>query len=201
MRTIKLGIGLFLSTLFFFTTSQAEDSVSSVLRKREHVLSWELSSGSSTMKLEGLDKIKNRSTEMNLAYQRNFGWWALGGGFASDVSKDSDNDETSMTTLAIRVQGNFIENRPGHDLIPYAALELGSLVGETETGSNTVDIRGSGWAFGVGFEWYPFGELFAVNVELSKTNADVKYDMPSSTNRVDADLETTSLSVGYRLAF
>ena len=200
MRTSKIGLGVALSAVLSFCVAHAEEvPVGGDLRKREHMLSWENSSSSTKVTPSGSSSLKTSSGDMNISYGRNWGWWGAGVGLSSNVTKDTDNDEATASVLYLEGRGNFIENRPGNNLIPYAAIQLGRITGEAEDGADTTDISGNAWAIGVGLDWFPFGELFALNVNLGVTNGDMDYKATGGT--VKADSEGTSLSVGYRLVF
>lgn len=199
MKPVKAFLSAVTSTLFFMNPCHAEVPEEGGGRKREHMLSWKYSSSSTKVTPSGGTSLKVSTGDMKIEYGHNFGWLSLGAGLSTDVSKGTDKHEASASLLHIEGRGHIIENRPGNNLIPYVAIQLEFLSGEAGDGTDTIDISGNAWAISAGLDWFPFGELFALNVNLGLSNADLDYKAPGGI--VKADLKGSSLSVGYRIVF
>ncbi|ASD63998.1 hypothetical protein [Bdellovibrio bacteriovorus] len=165
------------------------------LRKRTHGMTWEMSSSNTKLKNKDTNaESETTSTETKFGYLYNFGRFELGGAFSSATDKNEDTgDKTTAGTFELIGQVNIIKNEPGEDLIPYAALSLGSLVME----SGTVEAKGSTASLGFGLKWFPLSEIFALKAELGAGSATIKDD----NSDVELEVKASYFNVGWAFYF
>lgn len=160
------------------------------LRPRHHNLSWRAVSANVEVKV-GNTTSSTQSTETEFSYLYNFGRGGIGFGMVGNKSGEGSST-SEVSTLALRGRLNFIENKPGSDLIPYLGL---SLVSYREA-AGTLTLDGTGMSLGVGMDWYPLSEIFALSVGLSLIE---NYDLKLAST--DVKLKATGISVGWVFSF
>lgn len=167
------------------------------LRKREHRLSWNYQSSNVKVDVETLPKAESDQGLLNIDYGYNWGRFEIGAGYGFSLS---DNGASKLTTGLLTVYGrlNILENKPENNFIPYLALGVQSYLEELNSTAD-LDTKGNGWAFQVGFSWFPLGEIYAVEVALFASN--IKGDVKSGTTTLDATIQRTGLAVGYSIFF
>lgn len=172
-----------------------------VLRPRDVSLSWLYRSDSIERdETQGgsTSSAKVKMTELQVEFTRNFSKFELGAFLSSQYAEDDDlNVSTVIGGPLIKV--NFIENTPGHNFIPYFAGYY-CLAGyeRNSSTSSKLELSGNGLAFGFGFNWFPFGELFALNAELSQLKGEIDND---ANPKLTVEEEQTSLQLGWRIYF
>ncbi|WP_374027555.1 FimV family protein [Bdellovibrio bacteriovorus] len=172
-----------------------------VLRPRDVSLSWlyrndsierDESQGGST------SSSKIKMTKLQIEFTRNFSKFELGAFLSTEYAENDDlNVSTAIGGPLIKI--NFIENAPGHNFIPYFAGYY-CLAGyeRNSSTSSKLELSGNGLAFGFGFNWFPFGELFALNAELSQLKGEIDND---ANPKLTVEEEQTSLQLGWRIYF
>jgi len=164
------------------------------LRKRQHILQFDYSQSSSQL----ITSSTTNSTSFNLqgTYGYNIGHLEPFVGFSSSSEENMSNgDKTNVSTSVFGIRYNFIENRPGNDLIPFASFGLlSSTVDSVDSGSST-SVSGNGTALAAGISWYPFSEIFAVNFGVVSSHLSV------SGATFSGDSRSTSVLVGYMISF
>jgi len=164
-------------------------------RKREHVLSWEITNsttkGTTTVNSSSSSS-ESKKSKYSLRYLYNMGSFELGAGVSKTVEETSS--QTDGTEISFTGQYDFIENTSDNDLIPYIFANYSMLSGKT----GSVSISGNGLVYGAGLIWFPFSEIFAVDVSVGTGSANVKLD---STPQATLKMENTTFSIGWRIYF
>lgn len=171
-------------------------------RPRNHVLTWRYAYAYEKHKVttsgSGVsDHVDGNRSEMEFEYARNFAAFELGVYLSGIRSEDNSGAAYVSTDAGIVARLNFVENRLGRDLIPYASGYAGGLSFLTE-GSPDVKLSGGYLGLGLGFNWFPFSEIFAFNMEYKYYSAGLETD---TTPKVSTDTDLWGLSVGWRLYF
>lgn len=199
MKHLIAALVLTTSTTAFAQETPAQGPVSQEshqdLRKRTHGMSWEMSSSNTKVKNKDTDaESETTSTDTKFGYLYNFGRFELGGAFTSSTDKNEDTGDKSTTgTFELIGHINILKNEPGEDLIPYAALSLGSLVMD----SDTLDAKGSSASLGFGLKWFPQSEIFALKAELGAGSATIKDD----NSDVELEVKASYFNVGWAFYF
>lgn len=162
------------------------------LRKRQHSISYSTELKKSTVATGGSSIGGGSSQDVDLKYTYNFGFYEVGGLAAVQREKDDSGTKYDANSLGIVGVINFIENKAGNNLIPYisAAFMLGQ---SSDNASDDYDTFGS--KYQIGFKWFPFGEIFAVDASLFGQGFGNK-----STNN-HYDLTESGLNLGWSLYF
>ncbi|AFY01324.1 hypothetical protein [Bdellovibrio bacteriovorus] len=165
------------------------------LRKRTHGMTWEMTSSNTKLKNKDTNtESETTSTESKFGYLYNFGRFELGGAFTSSTDKNEDTgDKTTAGTFELIGHINILKNEPGEDLVPYAALSLGSVVME----SDTLDAKGSTASLGFGLKWFPLSEIFALKAELGAGSASIKDD----NTDIELEVKATYFNIGWAFYF
>lgn len=172
----------------------------SILRKRTHSLNWRYQTISS--ELSGSQgnlhsSETSRVTELEFGYSRNFGLAEIGLSINSQYTEISGVKQT-VPSFAISGEFNFIENTPGIDFVPFAAAQIGLIGINLKDGTSEYEVSGSAASLGVGFKWFPFSELFALELGLNFVAG--KMDNLASP-KLEVDVRQTDFKVGWRLYF
>lgn len=184
------------------TSVNAESTVpEKPLRKREHNLAWAYSSVSSRSEITNnnatVSEINQTQTALEVSYLRNFGVFELGV-FINTNSSEIEDDESTTAEVGVTGRINFIENAPGKDLIPYVFGSLSGVSIEYKTpGIQTVDGNGSAFSGGLGLLYYPFSELFALDVSIG---ASALKGVVDDTN-IDIKIKQSFFNAGWRISF
>ncbi|MFV8258392.1 hypothetical protein ACNQKP_11325 [Bdellovibrio bacteriovorus] len=199
MKHLIAALVLTTSANAFAQTTPASESVpqpsASDLRKRTHGMSWEMTSSNTKTKNKDTDvETETTSTETKFGYLYNFGRFELGGAFASSTDKNEDTgDKSTAGSFELIGHVNILKNEPGEDLVPYAALSLGSVVID----SDTIDAKGSTASLGFGLKWFPLSEIFALKAELGAGSATIK----DNNSDVELEMKATYFNVGWAFYF
>lgn len=182
------------------TPESKDESLLKTLRARDHWMSWRYVSsitkvdttvGSSTTKTE------SKSGELTFSYLYNWGRFMAGGSIGSSIS-DNSTTKITATSLSLIGQINLIENIPQNNFIPFTRFEVSSLASEISATSTTKGT-GSGTAASIGAYILPFGEIFAIELNLGiYGKGDLSYDDSSKTKQ---KLEISSFSVGWSMTY
>lgn len=97
------------------------------------------------------------------------------------------------------VRANFIKNESGNDIIPFAGIGFGFYGESLRIGKYDLGGNGLNAALVGGFDWYPFGQIFALQVGYIVTAADIT--MSGGSQNASASYRTSGLNVGYVLSF
>lgn len=169
--------------------------------KRNHHLMINYDSGRTEVEVTGstgLYRGEGTSAEIDISYGYEFGYWQPWVSLASKLEK-SGGTETYVTVTGLGVRLNFIENKPGNDLIPYFKIGSGYYNEDGYLDDTLVNAQGSGGMARFGLSWFPFGEIMAIDISYGSTVA--KVDITGTTEVLRADYERTSLNIGYTLVF
>lgn len=147
---------------------------------------------------------KNRVKTAEVELGRNFGYFQttlLLSGLIESLDDGTGNTErTKSSSIGLGLRYNFIQNVPGNDIIPYVKLDLNAItVNSSNDVSSPMNLNGTLSRAGLGVEWFPFSQIFAVDFKLyqSKDGLKAKYKgVP-----VDISSETTGSSIGFNLYF
>lgn len=155
-------------------------------RARKHGVRYAAAIGS--VKVEsGNTSATSNITALSFEYLRNFGTFELGGG----VEIENSGSNSSATAFRGIGQYNFSENKPRTDIVPYARGSFGMLSGKSGGSSSS----GTELSIGGGANWFPFSDLFAVDLSLAIVIGN------SKANNVDIKTNSTLVSAGWRLYF
>lgn len=171
------------------------------LRPRRHMLSFRLSSSTTKLNVTtDLTRSKSEITtsESSYSYGYEFGSFQPFFSGSSQITTAGTAKETA-STFSLGLRFNFIPNRPGRDLIPYAYVEAAGLSSDIDNGATLTALTGSGAAFAVGLEWYPLSEIFAIRFEYAA--GQINMTGRSGTQGVLGDGSSRGLTVGYVFAF
>ncbi|MGE9743234.1 hypothetical protein [Bdellovibrio bacteriovorus] len=171
------------------------------LRKRDISLGWNYAhTYQKTTAAQGGPSVTDdqTSTKMKFEIARNLARFEFGA-MLNFNRAESDGTDATMTVLGAMGRINLIENLPGNDFIPYFVGYLG-LVGLTFNGDSSSDyeISGTGSALGLGFNWFPFSQIFALNAELLYSNGQMENE---ATPRLEVELKETTLNLGWKIYF
>jgi hypothetical protein len=178
------------------------------LKARDHVLSFDYKQIDSDINGNsgGIESptTKNRVKTAEVELGRNFGYFQttlLLSGLIESLDDGTGNTErTKSSSIGLGVRYNFIQNVPGNDVIPYVKLDINALtVNSSNDVSSPMNLTGTLSQAGLGVEWFPFSQIFAVDFKLyqSKDGLKAKYKgVP-----VDISSETTGSSIGFNLYF
>ncbi len=178
------------------------------LRPRSKIMTWKYNGSNtvfSTSKNNESSKSSQRDkVDLDMEVGRNFGSFQFSILLSYFSSVDIDSDEVKTKTrfsgTGIGLRYNIIENTVGNDFIPYTKIGIFNIKGSSKTDNeSTIDITGSASGLGLGFDWFPFSEIFAVNLEFSTINSNVLYS--SNPNKIDSKNISDQLSIGFGLYF
>ncbi|HRO66931.1 MAG TPA: hypothetical protein PL182_05155 [Pseudobdellovibrionaceae bacterium] len=125
------------------------------LQKRDHSLNWSIVYSSMKDDTNGFTLDRN-TMGVAASYLWNRGFWEIGGGFSFSQTK-TGNNEASLNSINGAGRWNFIENKPGNDMIPYVGALYGIYSG---------DLSGNQMAVNGGVTWLPFSEIFAIDASF-----------------------------------
>lgn len=171
------------------------------LRKRDFSLGWlynstvsetDISQGSSSGSGE------SKRVEIQIEFARNFSRFEFGVTLGN-IYREIEEENVNTTIFGALARINFIENIPSNNFIPYFAGYL-VLAGQefNSTTATEYEISGNGLGAGFGFNWFPFGEIFALNAELRQLRGDLDNN---ATPKLKVEEEQTSLQLGWRIYF
>ncbi len=173
------------------------------LRPRDHVLTWRYSylyekHRVTTSGLPNSTHVDGNHSELEFEYARNLSIFELGLCLSGSRNKDNDGDVRLTSDVSVVGRLNFIENRKGHNFIPYLAGYAGGLNIRTEVAGVTSKLDGGYLGAGLGFNWFPFSQIFALNLEYTFYSAGLETDSYPTTS---TDTDLSGLSVGWRIYF
>ncbi len=169
------------------------------LRKRTHNIS--VSYNHSNIRTEAVGaESENAVTMVRASYGYEFGYFQPMIGFSSVMVGDrKSTNETTLGSFSVGARINFLENKPGHDVIPYAGIEFGSLYGREDTNNQSASLLGVIASLGLGLDWYPLGEIFAFRGTLYYMSGSGTLSGLGTSTIIN--LHGASLAVGYVFSF
>ncbi len=183
----------FMMALLFSLAVHAED------RPRLHNIRGSVVDRKSELTAAGSSSsAKHRVIEFQYGY--NMGYIMPYGSIEIDKDSDSDGGSTKETMIVVGAQANFIENKPGNNVIPFA--RLGLVYDRTtmeQSGFLPLKLKSDdGIRIGFGAWWYPFGELVALEIEAFRTTVDFKVTNGTVNT---AEIEQNSIQTAWVLSF
>lgn len=135
--------------------------------------------------------------EINFGYQ----WNKYEYEYGIQVSKDtgSSSVETDLMSFGVMGQYNFVPNKAPNNLIPYMAFQMEYAIGTIEASSETLNVSGMAYQLLAGMLWFPFSEIFCLDLSLGFGNA--KLQGGNSSIDLDMGSNGTTLSAGWRIYF
>lgn len=183
------------------SVSNSSNSLASPLRERQSGLSWKYSGVTTKTKgTAGTNSSTTKSDEQSfeVAYLYNLGLFEFGAYVDVDHSKSSSS-EGKGTEFGLLAQFNFIENTPDNDFVPYLRADIAALAGTVGDGSGQkMDIEGSSWGMRLGLMWFPFSEIFALDLGYEFGNAKMT---TKSSPEIKFDITKSGLFAGWRIYF
>lgn len=167
------------------------------LRSRHNNLAVEMESTSTKITLDGASE-KSTQTKVDIQYGYDFGYVQP---FIAVASSDLNHGDVDVATSQLGCRFNFIKNVPGNDFVPYASIGSAFFNEDNNTdGETIINIEGNAAIVGVGLDWFPFGEIFAIEVNYIAAAGNL--NATSSTASTEkAKARISGLSIGYLLAF
>ncbi|AHZ83608.1 hypothetical protein Bb109J_c2998 [Bdellovibrio bacteriovorus] len=171
------------------------------LRKREFSLGWLYNSTNSETDVSqggASDSGESRKVEIQIEFARNFTRYEIGT-FLTNSYREVEDENLTTTVFGALVRFNFIENMPGNNFVPYFAGYL-VLAGQEYNSavSDEYEISGNGLGAALGFNWFPLGEIFALNAELRRLSGDLDNN---ASPKLKVEEEQTTVNVGWRIYF
>lgn len=134
---------------------------------------------------------------ISFGYGYNFESFELGGLIGRE-STETNLTEAKSLELGVYGQFNFIANNPDHDLIPYIRGEIRHTSLEDGTSSDSVKTKGMGWSGKLGLLWFPFSEIFSVDVGYRFGESDIE---TSETPKIKFKVKERGPYIGWRIYF
>lgn len=138
---------------------------------------------------------RNRNRKITYLYGgRNFGYFEIAPFLYQDIH-DLDTRELITTEYGITGVINFIENKPGHDLVPFAFLtyskqKISENWDSTLTNNNNIE-QINNFNFGGGVKYFPFGQFLSLDGKLFIRSAKGLY---SEDNLPDEDYKRSAMN-------
>ncbi|WP_347358054.1 hypothetical protein [Bdellovibrio sp.] len=171
------------------------------LRKREFSLGWLYNSTiSETDASQGGSSASHelKQVEIGFEFARNFSRYEFGA-FLSNLYREREDENVNTTIVGALVRFNFVENIAPNNFIPYFTGYL-ILAGQeyNSTTSDGYEISGNGLGAGFGFNWFPFGEIFAVHAEVRRLTGDLDNN---ASPKLKVEEQQTTVHAGWRIYF
>lgn len=187
-------------TVVSVSGGNAKPSNSGALRPRKHSVAYEVSFDTTKTKVSaGGTEVSNTTTKdskIEVSYTYNWGRFELGGFIGKDVD-DEGSSKTDGLSFGASGQLNFIENDESNPLIPYVGLLVNSSRSKV-SGASNLDLKGTGLSYGLGLLWFPFSEIFAMDLNYAINSTDLEAD---GSPKIEVKSSGNSLSLGWRIYF
>lgn len=173
-----------------------------LLRKRTHNLALEFANN--TIKVKTKDtSVTVDGRSIGAAYFYNLGFIEVGVAASTAVS-DSTAKKSTITQTIFALKGNLIKNEPGNDWIPFGVLGFGKYLEDIDdrTSANSDNVTdGNVLGLGLGLSWFPFGELFSIEISATHLRGSLSYSGNPDIGSKSIDAEKTTFSISYVLSF
>jgi hypothetical protein len=130
-----------------------------------------------TYKEEGLPSKTTHREGLYLAGGKNFGWFEVGPSIKFE--KYHGVSRTSVFSLGVNAAYNFIENKNGNDLIPYANLKV-LFEKSYDHDSTPTDEHYKTYYLGGGVKYFPLGQILSLSAFLNYRIVDGKIEGSSN---------------------
>ncbi|WII71089.1 hypothetical protein QJS83_11515 [Bdellovibrio sp. 22V] len=171
-----------------------------LLRPRENVMTWgyDFYNTKTTEKTGGTSTSDTvDSSRLNIGFAKNLEIFEVGFKLTSSRVKDDDFEGT-QTGVWVTGDFNFVPNKPGNDVIPYLTAMLGAIGYTSESLSGKTELAGSAGAFGVGLKWFPFSEIFALDMSIRGESGTMETD---EAPKIEIEARQTVFNIGWRIYF
>lgn len=168
-------------------------------RERRHSLYWKgksLTTKSTISTSNANINSESSETELEIDYGYNFGRFEIGAGMSS--SQITEASTTGNTTVSISAQVNIIENSKTNYLIPYIRGEVASGRGTMTISGEKINTLLTGISIDAGLLWFPFSEIFAVEVAYTYAQAS---GVIKTSPELKLEASGSGILLGWRVYF